>query len=81
MDSAAPFAGLGFDNSSDKDHRGFGFKGLLGVAFSGKPSVTLASTGGLLTGTSQLQNALIQEQAISRMTPASSSPIRWSRFA
>jgi hypothetical protein len=63
MASAAPFAGIGFDNSSDPDHHGLGFKGVLGVAFSGKPSVTLTSTGGVLSGTPQLQSALAQEQS------------------
>jgi hypothetical protein len=63
MDSAAPFAGIGFDNSSDRDHRGLGLKALLGVAFGGKPDVTLTSTGGVLSGTPILQVALAQEQA------------------
>ena len=63
MDSVTPFAGLGFDNSSDPDHHGLGLKGVLGVAFSGKPSVTLASTGGILSGSPILQSALAQEQA------------------
>jgi hypothetical protein len=63
MASAAPFAGFGFDNSTDPDHMGLGFKALLGVAFGGKPSVSLASTGGSLSGTPALQSALAQEQA------------------
>lgn len=60
---AAPFAGFGVDSNAGAMARGFGFKGVLGVAFSGKPSVSLVSTGGLLTGSPLLAQALAQEQA------------------
>lgn len=63
MDQAAPFAGLGFDSSHGAIARGFGFKGVVGVAFSGKPSVSLASTGGVFTGQALLNQAIAQEQA------------------
>ena len=63
MASAAPFAGLGFETNAGAASRGLGFKGVLGVAFSGKPSVTLTSSGGILSGQAVLQQALVQEQA------------------
>jgi hypothetical protein len=61
--STAPFAGLGVENNTAAAARGWGFKGLLGVAFGDKPSVSLTSSGGLLTGAALLQQALVQEQA------------------
>jgi hypothetical protein len=36
---------------------------VLGVAFGGKPSVSLASTGGALSGQALLNQAIAQEQA------------------
>jgi hypothetical protein len=62
LSSAAPFAGLGVDSNAGAMRRGFGFKGVIGVAFSGKPSVTLASTGGIFSGSSILNQAIAQEQ-------------------
>jgi hypothetical protein len=62
MSSAAPFAGLGFDTAA-ADKRGWGLRGLIGVAFSGKPTVDLSSSGGQLSGSPVLQTALAQEQA------------------
>lgn len=62
LDDAAPFAGLGFDTNAGPAKRGLGFKGVLGVAFSGKPSVSLTSSGGVLTGQALLNQAILQEQ-------------------
>ena len=65
MDSTAPFAGLGFDTNNRGVTRGFGFKGLLGVAFSGQPKVDLTSSGGLLSNTVLLEPQLqLEEQRI-----------------
>lgn len=61
--SAAPFAGFGVDSNAGAMAHGWGFKGVLGVAFSGKPQVSLASSGGVFSGTSILQQALAAEQA------------------
>ena len=63
MSSAAPFAGLGVDSSAASSARGLGFKGVIGVAFSGKPSVNLTSSNGALSGSGVLQQALESEQA------------------
>jgi hypothetical protein len=63
MASAAPFAGLGVDSNASGVKHGWGFKGVLGVAFSGKPSVSLTSTGGILSGQPLLSQAIAQEQA------------------
>lgn len=63
MASAAPFAGFGVDSNAGAGARGLGFKGVIGVAFSGKPSVSLSSSGGLLTGSTVLQQALASEEA------------------
>lgn len=63
MDDASPFVGLGVDTNGGAMKRGLGFKGVLGVAFSGKPRVALTSTSGLLTGQPLLQQAIAQEQA------------------
>jgi hypothetical protein len=62
MDSTAPFAGLGFDTNNRAAARGLGFKGVLGVAFSGRPKVNLTSSGGLLSNTALLQPELLLEQ-------------------
>jgi hypothetical protein len=62
MDSAAPFAGLGFDTNNRGAAKGFGFKGLIGVAFSGQPRVDLSSSGGLLSNTALLQPQLDAEE-------------------
>ena len=63
LGSTAPFVGLGFENQAAAASRGWGFKGVIGVALGGKPAVSLTSNGGTFTNTPQLQAALIQEQA------------------
>ena len=50
------------DSTAGKDARGLGFKGVIGVAFSGKPSVSLSSSNGVLSGSGVLQQALVSEQ-------------------
>ena len=60
--STAPFAGLGVENNTAAMARGWGFKGVLGVSFGSKPTVSLSSSGGSFTGAAPLQQALAQEQ-------------------
>jgi hypothetical protein len=61
MSSTQPFLGLGFDNSF-QGLPGLGFKFLLGVAFSGSPSVSLNSAGGLLSNDATFQARLAAER-------------------
>src|SRR5207248_60790 len=44
LSSSAPFAGLGWD-STFNSKGGLGFKGLIGVAFSDDPSVSITASG------------------------------------
>ena len=62
MGSAAPFAGVGLDSQAGANAKGFGFKGLIGVAFSGRPTVDLSSTGGAFSNTSALLPSLDAER-------------------
>ncbi len=62
LDSVAPFAGIGFDNTFETS-RLFGFKLLAGVVFSGDPKVNLQSAGGLLSNTPQVQADIASEEA------------------
>ena len=57
---AAPFVGVGLDSSGTSDSP-LGLKVLAGVAFSGSPSVSLASSGGSLSNSLTLQSSLNAE--------------------
>lgn len=59
---AAPFAGIGFDNTFTKP-RGFGFRLYAGAAFLGDSEVTLESTGGTLSNDPTLTAELEREKA------------------
>jgi len=62
LSDATPFVGLGFDNTFRTRSR-WSVTGLVGVAFSGSPKVTLDSVGGTLSGNPTFQTYLAQEQA------------------
>jgi hypothetical protein len=62
LDTVAPFAGVGFDNTFDTKGP-FGFKLLAGVVFSGDPKVNLQSTGGLLSNTTAVLADIQSEEA------------------
>ena len=62
LSDATPFAGLGFNNTFRTDSH-WSFVGLIGVAFSGRPAVTLNSTGGLLSDDPVFQQSLAEQQA------------------
>ncbi len=58
--TAAPFAGVGFDNALTGSGR-LGFSVLAGVGFTGAPEVTLISADGLLSESEELLDALAVE--------------------
>ena len=60
--TTAPFIGAGFDNTYDTEGS-FGFRLLAGVAASSRPSVTLRSSGGLLSASPILNADLAAEEA------------------
>ena len=62
LSNVQPFAGLGFDNTFSGGG-GWGFRALVGVAFSKAPDVTLTSTGGVLSSDPTFQARLRQEEA------------------
>lgn len=59
--SAAPFAGLGFDNAVTSDNQ-VGFSLLLGVAFTGEPTVDLEAVDGLLASDPTFLAELAEEE-------------------
>lgn len=60
-----PFVGLGFDNTYVGE-RGWGFRALAGVAFSKRPDVNLAASGGTLSNDPNFQARLREEEAEAR---------------
>lgn len=62
MSKAQPFLGLGWDNTFSGGG-GWGLRGLLGVAFSRRPDVSLTSSGGALSADPAFQARLRQEEA------------------
>jgi hypothetical protein len=62
MSDAQPFVGLGWDNTFSGDG-GWGFRGLVGAAFSDSPEVDLTASGGTLSNDPTFQNRLRQEEA------------------
>jgi hypothetical protein len=61
FDSVAPYLGVGWRSRGGEDG-GFGVSIDLGVLFQGSPDVSLDSSGGTLSGDSNLQQALRQEE-------------------
>lgn len=61
MSKVQPFAGLGWDNTFNRDSA-WGFRAIAGVAFSKKPDVDLAATGGTLSNSPAFQARLEQEE-------------------
>ena len=61
MGDVEPFAGLGYDNAF-QGNAGLGFKVLLGVSFSDSPSVSLISSGGILSADPVFQADVAAEQ-------------------
>lgn len=59
---AAPFVGLGYDDTFTTDRR-WGARVLLGAAFSGTPRVQLGSRGGTLSNSRAFQTRLASEIA------------------
>jgi len=62
LSDTAPFLGLGYDDSFYRDRR-WGFRGIVGVAYSAEPQVALDSTGGTLSNDPTLRARLDQEAA------------------
>jgi hypothetical protein len=62
LSNLQPFFGLGFDNTFVGD-RGWGFRALLGVAFSKRPKVDLTASGGTLSNDPTFQARLAAEEA------------------
>ena len=62
LSDTAPFLGLGYDDSFYRDRR-WGFRGIVGVAYSAEPQVGLDSTGGTLSNDPTLRARLDQEAA------------------
>lgn len=62
LKDAAPFAGLGFDNTFTRSSR-WGFRALAGVAWSDEPEVGLESTGGSLSNDPTFRARLAEERA------------------
>lgn len=65
LSNVQPFVGLGLDNTFVGD-RGWGFRALLGVSFSKRPSVNLTATGGTLSNDANFQARLAAEEADAR---------------
>ena len=63
LSSVEPFAGVGFNNTFRTKGR-WSVIGVAGVAFSGAPKVTLASSGGAFSSNPAVQQAVAVEQAI-----------------
>lgn len=61
LSDVQPFVGLGFDNTFTTSGS-WGFRGLVGVAFSKKPDVNLTASGGLLSNDPTFQARLQQEE-------------------
>lgn len=59
--SAAPFAGIGFNNGANSLKR-FGFQGMLGVMYMGEPDVTLNASDGLLSNDPLFLQQLAEEE-------------------
>jgi len=62
LEGAAPFVGVGFDNTFTSGGY-FGWRVLVGAAFSDEPQVALIAEGGTLTDTAEFQAALAIEEA------------------
>ncbi len=63
LSSVEPFAGVGFNNTfRTKSH--WSVIGVAGVAFSGRPQVSLASSGGTFSDLPIVQQSVASEQAI-----------------
>ena len=62
LSDTAPFVGLGYDDSFYRDRR-WGFRGIVGVAYSKDPQVGLDSTGGTLSNDPTFRARLAQEAA------------------
>lgn len=60
--SAAPFAGVGFNNGANALKR-FGFQAMLGVMYIGEPDVTLNASDGLLSDDPLFLQRLAEEEA------------------
>ncbi|WP_428150452.1 hypothetical protein [Brevundimonas sp.] len=60
VNSAAPFLGVGYDNTFYRDRR-WGFRAMLGAAYTGTPRVSLASRGGTLSNNRVFQTRLTAE--------------------
>ena len=60
LSETAPFLGLGYDDSFIREGR-WGFRGIVGVAWSQKPEVGLTSSGGTLSGDPVFRARLEQE--------------------
>ncbi len=63
LSSAAPFAGVGFSNAFRTKSR-WSVTAVAGVAFSGRPKVTLASSGGTFSSNPAVLSAVAAEQEI-----------------
>ncbi|KQS55408.1 hypothetical protein ASG17_04805 [Brevundimonas sp. Leaf363] len=62
LEGTAPFVGVGFDNTFTSGGH-WGWRVLVGAAFSDEPQVDLASEGGTVSATPQFQAALAVEEA------------------
>ena len=63
LSSVAPFAGVGFSNAFRTKSR-WSVTAVAGVAFSGRPKVTLTSSGGTFSSNPVVLSAVADEQAI-----------------
>lgn len=62
LSDVQPFLGLGFDNTFSGERK-WGFRALLGVAFSDEPKVRLSASGGTLNADPSFQAELRKEEA------------------
>jgi hypothetical protein len=62
LSKVQPFLGVGYDNTFTGD-RTWGFRALLGVAFSKKPDVELTASGGTLSTNAAFLAELAEEEA------------------
>lgn len=62
LEGTAPFVGVGFDNTFTSGGH-WGWRVLVGAAFSDEPQVDLASEGGSISDTAEFQAALAVEEA------------------
>ncbi len=60
LSETAPFVGIGYDDSFYREGR-WGFRGIVGVAWSQEPEVGLSSTGGTLSNDPAFRARLEQE--------------------